>query len=309
MPPTHPWEWADRPGFSLRPSRNWEWGLPLILFDQTSRSLAEAAARAADEYGAFYHSPDPSADIFWSDVVPVVGHPQADRSKPSGEGDLHTSALRMAGHVRERHLRHGSSVDQESFSHAAMGSRSFICSNTATPRLTCSSKRALPRAEMGDRPIHSPRWRRGDTYTLEMRRGAGLATSPPPPDGVGYVQRTVAPGRHSPVRQREVTCPQDWTTSRPPVRRTEERLPEAIVAPACPSLLYCSAPAQRNRSCSRRKMGGSTHSRSPQCDRHLMSDRARTRKKPFQTGRNEQFELDHGSCPGRTKQGQARSRH
>jgi hypothetical protein len=53
--------------------------------------------RAADEYGAFSHPPDPGTDIFGSDAATVVGHPQADRSKPSGEEDLHTSAVRMAG--------------------------------------------------------------------------------------------------------------------------------------------------------------------------------------------------------------------
>jgi hypothetical protein len=39
-----------------------------------------------------------------------------------------------------------------------------------------------------------------------------------------------------------------------------------------------------------------------------MSDWARTPQGTFQTSRNEQFELDHDSCP-RTKLGQARSRH
>jgi hypothetical protein len=49
-------------------------------------------------------------------------------------------------------------------------------------------------------------------------------------------------------------------------------------------------------------MGGSTHSRSSQRDRHLMSDWARTPARNLFTSRNEQFEQDHDPCPGALNQ-------
>lgn len=47
------------------------------------------------------------------------------------------------------------------------GLATFICSNALSPLLTCSWKRACPRAEMGGRP-HSPRG--GSGNTLDVRR-------------------------------------------------------------------------------------------------------------------------------------------
>jgi hypothetical protein len=93
-------------------------------------------------------------------------------------------------------------------------------------------------------------------------------------------------------------------------RRTEsDRLAVAVGMSAashlasCPSLLYRCSLAHRDRSCSRREMGGSTHfsvaAIRPRLDERPGKD---PRKEPFQTSRNEQFDLDHDTCPGAPSQ-------